>query len=51
MQQQTQTGGVPPMIQRTAVNVLLVVSQLPGGIAYMWSADVDSTVKVVTVTE
>ncbi|MBD3241103.1 MAG: hypothetical protein GF331_11000 [Chitinivibrionales bacterium] len=51
MQHQTHAGVIPPMIQRTAANVLLVVSQLPGGIAYMWTADADSTVKVVSITE
>lgn len=47
--QQLKSGGVAPMVQKTSVNVRLMVSQLPGGIGYVWSDEVDETVKVVTV--
>lgn len=47
--QQVKGGGVAPMIQKTSASVLLMVSQLPGAIGYMYSDDTDSTVKVVPV--
>lgn len=48
--QQLRSGGVPPMVQKTSVNVRLMVSQLPGGIGYVWPEEVDETVRAVPVS-
>lgn len=48
---QAESGQVPPMIQRTAVNARMVIGQLPGGIGYMLPGDADGSVKVLEVSE
>lgn len=47
--QQIKGAGTAPMIQKAADNVKAMVSQIPGAIGYIPSADIDTTVKALSV--
>jgi len=47
--QQVKGLGSAPMIQKTSMIVKTMVAQIPGAIAYIPKADVDGTVKELTV--
>ena len=50
VQQSLSQGLAPPSTQKSAKAVLRFVSSVPGAISYVPTADVDGTVKVVTVS-